>query len=100
MTGLGRWAAGLVLVVTVAAACVRVDAPAVDAPAPDEGLAECGAAALQYLVGAPARDLDAMRFRGPVRVILPDMAVTMDFKAERVNFDVDAAGRITRVFCG
>lgn len=95
MTGLGRWAAGMVVVVAAAAACVPVDAPS-----PEEGLDECGAAELQYLVGAPARDLDAMRFEGPVRVILPDMAVTMDFKAERVNFDVNAAGRITRVFCG
>ena len=94
MTGFGKVAAGLVLVLA-GAACVPVDATP-----PDEGLNACGAMDLQFLVGSPARDLEAMRFNKPVRVIYPDMAVTMDFNAERLNFDVDRAGRITRVSCG
>lgn len=94
MTGLGKAAAGIVLVLA-GAACVPVDAP----PA-DDGVNACGAMDLQYLVGASAADLEAMRFDKPVRVIYPDMAVTMDFNAERLNFDVDRAGLITRVSCG
>jgi hypothetical protein len=35
-----------------------------------------------------------------VRVIYPDTAVTMDYSADRLNFEVDRTGRITRVNCG
>jgi hypothetical protein len=35
-----------------------------------------------------------------VRVIYPDTAVTMDYNADRLNFEVDRTGRITRVNCG
>jgi hypothetical protein len=34
------------------------------------------------------------------RIIAPGTAVTRDFSPERVNFDLDAKGRITRVWCG
>jgi hypothetical protein len=51
-------------------------------------------------VGAPARDLDAIRFNKPVRVIYPGTAVTMDYSADRLNFEVDRSGRISRVSCG
>ncbi|MEZ5753825.1 MAG: I78 family peptidase inhibitor [Paracoccaceae bacterium] len=61
---------------------------------------QCGALDLQYLLGAPARDLEAMRFNKPVRVIRPGMAVTMDYNPDRLNFEVDRAGRIARVTCG
>lgn len=61
--------------------------------------ATCGADGYQSLVGAqlaavslPA-DLDA-------RVIEPGMAVTMDFRASRLNIEVDEAGVIERVYCG
>ena len=39
-------------------------------------------------------------FTGPVRVIGPNQAVTMDFNPERINLETDAVGIITRVFCG
>ena len=64
------------------------------------GVNQCGALDLQYLVGAPARDLEAIRFNKPVRVIYPGTAVTMDFSADRLNFQIGRDGRIQRVSCG
>lgn len=78
-------------------ACVVPDAPPVD-PLPLE--AACGAAELQDLVGQPATRLQTMRFGGPVRIIRPDMAVTMDFVANRLNIYIDAAEMIVAVRCG
>jgi hypothetical protein len=89
---------GLALVVS---ACVPVTEPYPGGGDPvGGGVNQCGALDLQYLVGAPARDLDRMRFNKPVRVIYPDTAVTMDFNPERLNFNIDPSGRIMRVTCG
>ncbi len=64
-------------------------------PAP----ASCGAEGYQSLVGAklaavtmPA-DLNA-------RIIKPGQAVTLDFRPDRINFELDARGVIRRVYCG
>lgn len=80
----------------LAAACTATEPPL--PPAPDADA--CGAAALQGLVGQPAAVLETMRFAGPVRIIRPGMAVTLDYSAERLNIGIDASGRITRVVCG
>lgn len=101
MRAFGSLAAGMVLVLA-AAACVPVSPPYAGDPDPFPGNAvnACGALDLQYLVGAPARDLDAIQFNKPVRVIYPDTAVTMDYNADRLNFEVNRSGRIARVTCG
>ncbi|WGV14779.1 I78 family peptidase inhibitor [Fuscovulum ytuae] len=65
-----------------------------------EPVNQCGALDVQDLVGTPARELNTAQFNKPVRVIYPDMAVTMDYNPERLNFDVDRAGLIARVTCG
>lgn len=78
-------------------ACVEPDTASI-APLPIE--TTCGAADLQDLVGQPATRLQTMRFAGPVRIIRPDMAVTMDFVAERLNIYIDAAEMIAAVRCG
>lgn len=67
---------------------------------PSGGVNQCGALDLQFLVGGPASALNSMRFNKPVRVIYPDTAVTMDYSADRLNFEVDRTGRISRVSCG
>ncbi|NBE09269.1 I78 family peptidase inhibitor [Paragemmobacter ruber] len=86
---------GLALAVT---ACVPVEAPD---PGPAPGpVNQCGALDLQYLVGAPAAQLDTIRFNKPVRVIYPDTAVTMDYNPDRLNFQIDRTGLIARVTCG
>ena len=77
----------------VLAACQPVE-PA----GPD--LATCGADALQGLVGQPAAVLETMKFGQETRIIRPDTAVTMDFRENRLNIDIDGAEMIARVRCG
>jgi Peptidase inhibitor I78 family len=66
---------------------------------PSTGPDECGASELQYLVGKPAVLLDGMRFSQDVRVIEPGMAVTMDYRPDRLNFVIDDFDVIERVYC-
>jgi hypothetical protein len=79
------------------AACWSIPAPEPVFEGPD--LAQCGADALQGLVGQPASVLQTMKFGQETRIIRPDMAVTMDFRADRLNIDIDRAERISRVYC-
>lgn len=83
-------------------ACVAapVDTPPGDPKPQPPAERTCGAAELQGLVGQPATVLQTMRFAGPVRVIEPGMAVTMDYSPARLNFDLDGQGLITRAYCG
>ncbi|MGL4235081.1 I78 family peptidase inhibitor [Tabrizicola sp.] len=78
------------------AACVEP----VPVPPPNEPMDQCGASELQYLVGQPGAVLDGMRFSQDVRVIEYGMAVTMDFKADRLNIWLDRRDVIERVVCG
>ncbi|MEL7461339.1 MAG: I78 family peptidase inhibitor [Pseudomonadota bacterium] len=71
-------------------------AESVDAP-PDDS---CGAPVLSHLVGQDMSALAAMTFPDTTRFIAPDTAITMDFSPTRLNFDLDDAGVITRVWCG
>lgn len=77
-------------------ACVAEPVP----PLADGSLASCGADELKYLVGQPGAVLDGMRFGQDVRVITPGMAVTEDYSPSRLNIDLDAGGRISRLWCG
>ncbi|MFT4151056.1 MAG: I78 family peptidase inhibitor [Paracoccaceae bacterium] len=85
-----------ILPLIMASACVPQTPP----PAPP-AMAEdaCGAGPLQHLVGQPASVLDRMKFRQTVRILRPGMAVTMDFRADRLNIAIGADGRIERVYC-
>lgn len=76
------------------AACVPIEAP----PPPLAGT--CAAADLQSLVGQPASVLQTMRFAGPVRILRPGDAVTMDYSELRLNIRIDADEVIARVDCG
>lgn len=67
-------------------------------PADTDG--RCGAAGLQGLIGQRESVLAALRLRQPMRVIHPGQAVTMDYSAERLNIQIDKAGRIAAVTCG
>ena len=60
----------------------------------------CGASRFQYLVGQPGVMLDGMQFSQDVRVIQHGMAVTMDYRADRLNFWLDRRDVIERVVCG
>ncbi|TCV98213.1 I78 family peptidase inhibitor [Biostraticola tofi] len=59
----------------------------------------CRAVEFNHLIGKPETVLDSMKFAGPVRLIKPGQAVTMDHNPERINFIADEKGIITRVSC-
>lgn len=67
----------------------------IPAPADDS----CGAAALADHLGAPAADLGTALPAG-ARLLPPGSMMTQDFRPDRVNLDLDAEGRITRIWCG
>ncbi|WP_343116448.1 I78 family peptidase inhibitor [Ostreiculturibacter nitratireducens] len=60
----------------------------------------CEAGDLQYLVGRPEWALEGMVFAGPVRLIRPGTAITMDYRQERLNIEIGRTGRIIQVYCG
>ncbi|QQA45060.1 I78 family peptidase inhibitor [Pelagovum pacificum] len=70
--------------------------PAVPAPEDDS----CGAAPYARLVGQPATALERELIMDEVRVIRPGMAVTMDYRANRINFEIGETGGIVRIYCG
>ena len=72
---------------------------------PDTGKGSCNADAVKSWVGRTAdeavvREAVAAAGAKGVRVIKPGMAVTMDFRADRLNLEVDAANVITSARCG
>lgn len=116
--------AGLVLASLFAlSACATPpaeDPPAADDPAfaaappppalEDEGIREkppvlCNPKAGQWAVGQLADEALVEKVRADtrserVRVIKPGMMVTMDYREDRVNIEVDADNRVTVVRCG
>ncbi|MFM7655702.1 MAG: I78 family peptidase inhibitor [Paracoccaceae bacterium] len=84
------------------AACVEVESPPdpgiIAPPLPPED--SCGASQLQGLRGQSEDVLQTMKFGGPVRIIQPGMAVTMDYNPARLNIEIDESGKIHRISCG
>lgn len=84
------------------AACVETESPpdpgVIEPPMPPAG--SCGAPELQGLLGQPASVLETMKFGTDVRVIRPGMAVTMDYREDRLNIEIDKNEVISRVSCG
>jgi hypothetical protein len=82
-------------------------APPVEPPAQTPPVAEgnCSAEAAGDLVGKPysAEAVEKARLASgskTVRVIRPGMAVTMDYRIDRLNIDLDEKDVVTRVHCG
>lgn len=62
---------------------------------------DCNAHAHRGLIGQPLSDPASVAALAPkVRLIRPGDAVTMDFQPDRLNVELDAAGRVVRVHCG
>lgn len=74
------------------AACAPEQAPQTPADA-------CGAAGLQGLVGQPRAAVDRMKLPEQTRIIPADSAITADLMPDRLNIELDPAGRVTKVSC-
>ena len=82
--------------------------PAMDEPAPptpEEPPMDCKLDTLGWTKGQLADEALVAKAKAEagaerVRVIKPGMAVTMDYRGDRLNIDVDADNRVTRVHCG
>lgn len=60
----------------------------------------CRAASLQGLVGQPVAQQDFSGFGNARRIMVEGSAMTMDYRADRLNVTYDHRGRITRIWCG
>jgi len=64
----------------------------------------CNASRVEAFVGrdahASADEARAAAGARSVRIYGPNQAVTMDFRADRLNLETDAGGRISTVKCG
>ena len=77
-------------------ACMaEVSPPA--AVAPEDA---CGASALQDLLGQPVAGQDFGTRAAAQRVMADGSAMTMDYRADRLNVTYDTGNRITRIWCG
>ena len=78
------------------AACATTQ-PIPDAPSlPDT----CGATDYVFLVGQPATALERVLIMDVVRIIRPETMVTMDYRANRINFMISDQEMISDVTCG
>lgn len=83
-----------------------MDEPGTNEPATDEDAAmTCDAKAGQWAVGNVADEALVARVKADtgsdrVRVIKPGMMVTMDYREDRVNLDVDKDNKVLTVRCG
>lgn len=100
------------LMVIAAAACSSGDRPLtyrqmddlgrralreqISRPPPDT----CQMSAHQYLVGTAGAEIDRTALPPLTRVICHDCAVTMDYRAERLNIELGPDGEVVRLRCG
>lgn len=91
------------MLAVMAVACAPADAEAPQNPPPT--LQACDASAIQRHLGAaytPTLGAEMQRTVGArtTRVIRPGEAVTMDYRTDRLNVELDGAGRIVTLRCG
>lgn len=80
-------------------ACASTPAAAPDSPGEATQADTCGIARFDHLIGTRADQIDRATLPAGTRVITPDMAVTMDFRAERLNIMVGADGIVGSMRC-
>jgi hypothetical protein len=78
------------------------DPPPVTAanPVPNPAEDACNKAAYAAIIGTTEKDPSVPPASPKVRRIHPGDQVTMDFRADRLNIDIDAKGKITGLRCG
>ena len=79
--------------------------PMDESATPEEPVMTCDASKAQWAIGEIADEALVARAKADTgsersRVIPPGMAVTMDYREDRLNLDVDAENRVTAVRCG
>ena len=87
---------------TLLAACAAPETPPAAASQTAEEATRadaCGASRYAHLIGTPADQIDRASLPPRTRVITPDMMVTMDFSAERLNIIVGTDGRVGSLRC-
>ena len=87
-----------------ATACTTVPADGEPVP-PTHGAGACDAAAAQGLVGqaatsALAADAQRLAGAGTMRWLRPGQMVTMEYRADRLNIQIDEQNRVIAVRCG
>ena len=93
----------LPLIALAAAGCTYDERPQTGTPPAVAG--KCVADGLAGLTGkarSEAVTKQALQLSGAktLRWIAPGMAVTMDYREDRLNLDIDEHGKITRAHCG
>jgi hypothetical protein len=78
------------------------DPPPVTAanPVPNPAEDACNKSAYTAMIGAAETDPSIPPASPTVRHIHPGDQVTLDFRADRLNIDIDANGKITGLRCG
>lgn len=100
------WLFSLVSAASLLAACSSTPvAPSTGTSGTTTPAGQCNADAVQWAVGKEGNETNINRVwresgAGLLRPIGPNQAVTMDFRADRVNVTLDKDNRITRVSCG
>lgn len=93
----------LVPLTLLAATACQYDEKPEGPPAPPPG--KCVVDGLSSLTGKTRSEAvakEALRLSGAkaIRWISPGMAVTMDYREDRLNINLDAQGKIERAHCG
>lgn len=102
--------AGIVSLLLLAGACAspsdkQADRPTEAATPPAETRMHCKADPAQRFVGQPYSDTLGEEVRQAtgsrtLRRIAPGQPVTMDFREDRLNVEVDAEDKVSRIYCG
>lgn len=89
------------MIAAVAAGCATMNEPW--PPGAGEGASSsedtCGRAAHARLIGMDAGDIDPATLPAGARIITPDMMVTQDYRATRLNVVVGTDGRVGSLAC-
>ncbi|MEE2567196.1 I78 family peptidase inhibitor [Hyphobacterium marinum] len=80
------------------AACATMPEDPVDPVDPDAPA--CAADSYQHLVGQPIGEVDTETLPHPTRVVPHGVAVTMEYRADRMTVWLDRRDHIERVQCG
>lgn len=89
----------LALIVLITLAPGRCQQPQEEVLVSDS-IKPCPAAQYQRYVDKPLASLDVKSLPEPYRIIGPGMAVTLDYRTDRLNVSHDARGIIRRISCG